>query len=338
MLRFRILVGAVVLAIACVGVALAASSPTVSTGKATSVKMTSAVLNGTVNPNGARTTYYFAWGPTSALGQHTAQGTLAAGTKAVSVKTTLKGLTPGSPYHYQLVASNSGGTSYGSIRTLHTTGNPPPGAQTGAASAVGRYSVTLTGVVSPQNASTTWTFEYGLTTAYGLQTAAQTVSSGTTPVTVSKTIQGLEPGTVFHYRLVAFHGNQSSQTGQDAIFMTLPLHRPAPHLSASVTPLLRRRLPATFTVRGHIVRPKTTPAVFACTGQVRVTYLLARRTVRSGLAPLHGDCTYVLATTFHRLPGHGPRGRTVRLTVRAHFNGNRYVAPGSARSMTVRLR
>lgn len=334
MLRLRISLVAAVLTLASVGVALAASSPTVSTGRATSVKPTSAVVNGQVNPNGARTTYYFAWGPTSALGQRTAQATLSGGSKALSVKATLKGLTPGSPYHYQLVASNSAGTSYGAVRTLHTTGNPPPGAQTGAASSVGRYAVTLTGVVSPQNASTTWTFEYGLTTAYGLQTAAQMVSSGTAPVSVSKAIAGLEPGTVFHYRLVAFHGNQSSQTGQDAIFMTLPVHRPAPHLTSTVRPLTRRHLPATFTVSGHIVRPASTPSVFACTGQVRVRYLLSRRVIRSGLAALQPSCAYSLATTFHRLAGHGPR----RLSVRARFLGNRYIAPGSARSVTVTLR
>jgi len=51
-----------------VGVAGAASSPTVATGAATTIRNHSAVLNGSVNPNGASTQYWFVWGPTTAYG------------------------------------------------------------------------------------------------------------------------------------------------------------------------------------------------------------------------------------------------------------------------------
>ena len=50
------------------GAAVAATTPSVSTGKATSIHDVSAVLNGTVNPNGTTSVYHFEWGLTTAYG------------------------------------------------------------------------------------------------------------------------------------------------------------------------------------------------------------------------------------------------------------------------------
>src|SRR6202034_1036243 len=81
MRRFRLfIVGALVLGALVPAVALAASSPTVATGSATNVTTGSAVLTGTVNPNGASTGYSFSYGTTSALGttspaKHAGHGT-----------------------------------------------------------------------------------------------------------------------------------------------------------------------------------------------------------------------------------------------------------------------
>ena len=69
MRRFRLfIVGALVLGALVPAVALAASSPTVETGAATKVATGSAVLTGTVNPNGAATGYTFDYGTSTALG------------------------------------------------------------------------------------------------------------------------------------------------------------------------------------------------------------------------------------------------------------------------------
>ena len=45
--------------------------PTVATGAASSITTTSAQLNGSVNPNGSATTYYFEYGLTTAYGAAT---------------------------------------------------------------------------------------------------------------------------------------------------------------------------------------------------------------------------------------------------------------------------
>jgi hypothetical protein len=87
------------------------------TGFATSVGSTSAVLHGTVSPNGLTTTYYFEYGTTTAYGLVTASWTTDAD---ASVSATVGGLSAQTTYHYRLVATNSSGTSYGSDRSFQT--------------------------------------------------------------------------------------------------------------------------------------------------------------------------------------------------------------------------
>ena len=99
-------------------VAAPVSAPAVSTAAASSVTANTAVLNGTVNPNGASTSAYFQYGTTTSYG-YTSQAQTGI-TTATSVQTTLTGLAAGTTYHYRLVASNSGGTSYGGDMSFTT--------------------------------------------------------------------------------------------------------------------------------------------------------------------------------------------------------------------------
>jgi hypothetical protein len=92
--------------------------PSVTTGRATNVAMNSATLNGTVNPNGIATTYYFQWGLTSSYGNTTSTQSAGSGTSNVAVSADLTGLVPKTTYHYRLVATNSIGTSYGAHMTF----------------------------------------------------------------------------------------------------------------------------------------------------------------------------------------------------------------------------
>ena len=66
--RASIVLVALLVALALPALAQAASRPTVSTGSAKQVSFGSALLTGSVNPNGANTSYYFQYGPTRALG------------------------------------------------------------------------------------------------------------------------------------------------------------------------------------------------------------------------------------------------------------------------------
>ena len=97
------------------------SLPTVSTTFATSVTSTSATLNGTVNPNGETTTYYFEYGTDTSYGTATSSSSAGSGTSAVSVNAAISGLISDTTYHYRLVATNSEGASYGDDKTFSTT-------------------------------------------------------------------------------------------------------------------------------------------------------------------------------------------------------------------------
>jgi hypothetical protein len=88
------------------------SPPTVSAGGAANVTSTSATLEGSVNPNGSETHYYFEYGETPGYGNRTAEGSAGSGTTAVPVSAALSGLNREKLYYYRLVASNAAGTSY----------------------------------------------------------------------------------------------------------------------------------------------------------------------------------------------------------------------------------
>lgn len=101
----------------------APAPPATETSGATDVTETSAVLNGRVNPIGLLTTYHFEYGETTAYGSRipvSIEGTAGSGHGAKSFSRTITGLSPGTTYHFRLVATNSEGTTEGSDRTFTT--------------------------------------------------------------------------------------------------------------------------------------------------------------------------------------------------------------------------
>ena len=95
--------------------------PAATTDAAEAVTSDSAVLNGTVNPNGAETTVSFEWGTdTSYGGTVTAIQSPVSGTEDNSVSADLTGLLPGTTYHFRVKATNSEGTAYGEVQSFLT--------------------------------------------------------------------------------------------------------------------------------------------------------------------------------------------------------------------------
>ena len=297
----------------------AASAPQVTTGTATGVSAKAATLNGTVNPNGATTTYWFQYGTTVSYGLQTSTRDAGSGTSGRSVSAGISGLAAGTTYHYRLVAQNSAGTTNGQDQTFATTAANAPAVTTGAASGIGparrdrerqrqpqrrkhhllvsvrhdrelrpanrnpqrrrghqRAAESLliclasrpgppttigwsprtaperprvstrssppawrkrrlrppappaesghakqpsNGTVNPNGTSTTYWFQYGTTTSYGLQTGTHSAGSGTSDRPVSAHLSGLAAGTTYHYRLVAQNAAGTTQ-GADQTFTT----------------------------------------------------------------------------------------------------------------------
>jgi hypothetical protein len=96
------------------------NNPSVTTLAATTVTGTSATLNGTINPNGLASTYYFEWGTTISYGNSTTTASAGSGTSNVAVSANLSGLIAGITYHFRLVGVNSDGTTYGNDMTFNT--------------------------------------------------------------------------------------------------------------------------------------------------------------------------------------------------------------------------
>ncbi|OGL47348.1 MAG: hypothetical protein A2W05_00950 [Candidatus Schekmanbacteria bacterium RBG_16_38_10] len=101
---------------------LAVPEPTAITNPATDIGGYSTTLNATVNPNGSGTTTYFQWGIDISYGNTTLVQSIGSGTNNVSVSANLTGLSPSTSYHYRIVATNAGGTSYGSDASFTTPG------------------------------------------------------------------------------------------------------------------------------------------------------------------------------------------------------------------------
>ncbi len=121
-----------------------------------------------------------------------------------------------------------GPTGVGSISGAVVAGAPGiagPGASGSYTQSVTSGSAQLTGGVYPNGYDTTYWWEYGTTTAYGQQTTANDIGSGTAPVSVSDSLGGLSPGTTYHYRLVAqnslgTHNSVVTEYGYDSTFTT----------------------------------------------------------------------------------------------------------------------
>jgi hypothetical protein len=207
--------GALVVLLAITGVAAAATAPTAITGPVTTYGPTTATVTGTVNPNGDATTWHFEYGKTTTYGTNTAATSAGSGTANSNVSSPLTGLSPGTTYHYRLVATNAGGTTQGADGLFTTSA--APGVSTAAPTGLSATGATLNGTVSPNGRATTWYFEYGKSSAYGTKTPAQNAGSDTGSVPVSAAISGLETGSTYHYRLVATSDAGTSQSGDQTL-------------------------------------------------------------------------------------------------------------------------
>jgi hypothetical protein len=97
-----------------------------------------------------------------------------------------------------------------------------PTATTGAAESITTGSAAVTGTVNPGGEATTYQFEYGTSTAYGLTTPQQDAGSGSSPVNVRVTLSGLTQSTTYHYRLVATNAADPTKVarGEDRTLRT----------------------------------------------------------------------------------------------------------------------
>ena len=148
------------------------------TSAATAVTHSGATLNGSVDPNGTETSYYFEYGTTTSYGSDTGSNFAGSGDDPEAVSAQVTGLSPSTLYHFRLVASRPGlpPVAGGDMTFTTPVTPPPPAVTTSAATAITDDSAILHGSIDPGPEPAAYYWEYGPTTSYGEQSLTNTAS------------------------------------------------------------------------------------------------------------------------------------------------------------------
>jgi hypothetical protein len=196
------------------------------TEAATAIRSEAATLHGTVFPEGRQYTgCRFQYGLEGATGfEHEADcepeaALIPADSAPHAVGLSLEGLQPAGDYKFRLIASNSAGTVEGQTLKFNTVG--PPRINEVLARDADQESATLEATVDPRGDATSYRIEWGQTGSYGHVATSGTVQAGEAAKTVSAQIDGLDPATVYHYRVVATSTEGGVTASPDELVQTL---------------------------------------------------------------------------------------------------------------------
>jgi len=141
-------------------------APEVTTQPASSISISSAIFNGTVNPRGSETMYFFEYGPTLNYGVNTATSSAGSGSSPLAVNCQVNNLIPAQTFHCRLVAYSVGGGVQGNAIAFTTPSLPTRYTVTAAAGANG--GVAPSGIVT-NNAGESRTFTATPNPGYAVQ-------------------------------------------------------------------------------------------------------------------------------------------------------------------------
>jgi len=160
-----------------------------------------------------------------------------------------------------------------------------PGVVTAGPTAVGDSTATLGGSVDPAGAVGSYRFEYGTTPGYGASTAEVALGPDIAPLTVTAPITGLQPGTTYHYRLVATNSHGATY-GDNATFTTTApvppervVEQPPPPPPPPVVQLSELRVAPTAFKRARTRTGSTARIRWNATGAATVTLTFERKTL-----------------------------------------------------------
>ena len=186
---------------------------------------TTAVLKGTVVSNEIDVTFHFEYSIDGVNWIKAPAADADAGSQpgTIEVEDEVGGLTGSQLYRVRLVQDRpAGGGSITSGETTFETGPSAPTVSGTVASQLSDRAATLNGQLNPENQPTTYWFEYGLADCLTnpCTSVAASESSGGGLRPVAQGLTGLEPETVYHFRLVAANGTGTT-AGPDRTFATL---------------------------------------------------------------------------------------------------------------------
>jgi hypothetical protein len=215
------------------GEALSFATPgavNVHTAAATNLTISSATLNGTINPEGVSVEECrFEYGSDQSYGSSVpcaeSSGTIGSGNSTVPVHANISGLNGAGKYHFRLVAKNELGTSEAEDIVFQTLG-----ATIEEASLIGvePTSAIFKAEINPNGEATSYLFEYvseaefeagGFANATQLPVGGEFIGTGTTSVEAQQEATGLVPRTTYHVRAVATTP-AGALTGPELVFST----------------------------------------------------------------------------------------------------------------------
>jgi hypothetical protein len=176
-----------------------------------------AELVGSYGGDGTDTKFHFELGTSTFYSRSTPQQDAGSPTGAQTLgPVAVAGLQPATTYHFRLVASNAFGTTYGQDRVFTTFARPLVGSL--SSSTPTPTTAVLSAQIDPRGGDTTYHFEYGPTTAYGVSAPVPDPGIGATPGNqeVTLELQNLEARTTYHFRVVAQNNFGKTVTGDQS--------------------------------------------------------------------------------------------------------------------------
>jgi hypothetical protein len=267
-----------------------------------------AVLSGSVNPENSETAYQFEYGlcetpePSETQSQACARSPYPSRTPAqksalygvVDSLQEIEELLPSSVYHYRLAATNSAGAavvSGPSEVTFTTAPAPPLVVESGAASAVTQTAAVISGTVDPNGLASSYGFQLGTQAGvYGPAIGLGRLGLGVyEPRTVTLALDDLQPGTTYHYRLVASNA-YATVVGVDESFTTVGASSPFTQplaLALLATPVIAFPAEAKVTTVKALTRAqKLANALKVCKKKSKGKRASCKKTARQKYGPL----------------------------------------------------
>lgn len=199
------------------------TAPTATLDSLSGITATSIEAEATIDPNGPPpSSYRFEYSADEGASWESQPTTgLGSGEDPVAVTETIQGppagLDPATEYRVRVVVKRKFAPAVVSNELTATTLSAPPIAHTTGAPVRTTTSARLTGRVLARNSATEYRFEYGSEGPCGSNpcdsTPVRGAGSGDSYALVAEQVEGLNPGTTYHYRLVADNGTGGEVSG-----------------------------------------------------------------------------------------------------------------------------